>query len=130
MSGILIVDDDYDVRDALIDVLADEGYPVQAVSDGHEALEFLREHELPGLILLDWMMPRCDATQFRAEQRKDRRLANIPVVLLTADARGADKLRSLEAEGFLAKPVSVERLLEVVSQYCAPEPQPSPPQLG
>jgi len=124
MGAILIVDDDFDVRDALIDVLVDEGFVVRAVSDGWEALEFLRNNPPPSLILLDWMMPRCDALQFRTEQLKDGRIASIPVVLLTADPRGVDKLQRVQADGILSKPIAIETLLAVVRRYCAAETGP------
>src|SRR5919106_6013766 len=95
---VLIVDDDVDIRDALCDVLKDEGYSVEAVADGLQALEHLRSHSRPCLIILDWMMPRCDGPQFRNQQKEDPTIANIPVVLLTADARLAEKSSQLDAK--------------------------------
>lgn len=118
MSTILIVDDDFDLRDSLVDILGDEGFDVAAVGDGLEALEYLRAHPAPALILLDWMMPRCDGAQFRAQQLADPALAAIPVVLLTADTRVGEKQATLKVREALAKPVKLERLLEVVHAHC------------
>jgi CheY-like chemotaxis protein len=117
-KSVLVVDDDFGIRDNLTDALTDEGYSVATAADGVEALDYLRTHEPPGLILLDWMMPRCDGAQFRAQQRQDPVLASIPVVLLTADAKIQDKVVSLEAEGFLTKPVQLSKLLDTVGRYC------------
>lgn len=118
MKLILIVDDDYDVRDSLGDLLEDEGFAVAKVADGFEALEYLRAHAPPCLILLDWMMPRCDGAQFRALQASDPDLADIPVVLLSADARVTEKMERLSASGCLSKPVGVDHLLDVVRRFC------------
>lgn len=124
MSGadpvLLVVDDDYDIRDTLRDVLSDEGITTAFAGDGIEALAYLRAHAHPRLILLDLMMPRCDGPTFRAEQRKDPELADIPVVVLSADSKIVDKSRALEAAGYLKKPVDLERLTTVVAKYCKP----------
>lgn len=117
MSTILIVDDDFDMRDSLRDVLEDEGFTVAVAGDGLEALDYLKANAPPALILLDWMMPRCDGAEFRARQRADAALAAIPVVLLTADAQLREKMATLEAADYLRKPVKLARLLEVVRQH-------------
>jgi CheY-like chemotaxis protein len=115
---VLVVDDDFDIRDSLADVLRDEGYGVEVAADGEEALAQLRRMSPPpGLILLDWMMPRCDGEQFRAQQKIDPELASIPVVLLTADARLPEKRALLDVDDYLAKPVDLDLLLETVGRY-------------
>ena len=72
-SGILIVDDDPDIRDSLKEVLEDEGYEVNGVANGREALDYLRKSPRPCVILLDLMMPVMDGWQFRKEQKQIRR---------------------------------------------------------
>jgi CheY-like chemotaxis protein len=114
---ILVVDDDFDVREALCDVLREEGFPVAAVADGVEALEYLRAQPAPTLILLDLMMPRMDGAQFRAEQQRDPDLATIPVVLLSADTRIVEMTETLSAHGYLRKPVDLHRLIETVRYF-------------
>ncbi len=115
---ILVIDDDEAIRQALVDTLEDEGYPVFAVADGQAALDRLRRGARPSLILLDLMMPVMDGWRFADELRKDPELARIPVVVLTADGRVRDKARELAADGWIAKPVELEELLEVVGKYC------------
>jgi CheY-like chemotaxis protein len=115
---VLIVDDDYDVRDAIADVLQTEGIPAAFAGDGEEALDWLRRNPAPCLILLDWMMPRCDGATFREAQRNDPDLARIPVVLLTADAHVDEKLRALQVDGVLRKPVDLDRLSSMIRRYC------------
>jgi CheY-like chemotaxis protein len=113
-ATVLVVDDDFDVADALRDTLVDEGYQVAIAPDGLAALDYLRANPPPALILLDWMMPHCDGATFRAEQRKDPAISGIPVVLLTADARIPHKVQQLQARDYLAKPVVLNQLLDVV----------------
>ncbi len=115
---VLVVDDDYDVRDAIADALEIEGISAAFAGDGIEALEWLRDHPAPCLILLDWMMPRCDGASFREVQKSDPLLARIPVVLLTADAHVDEKMQALEVDGCLRKPVDLDRLSSVIRKYC------------
>ena len=79
-SGILVVDDDPDIRDSLREVLEDEGYGTSCVANGREALDFLRSGKRPCVILLDLMMPVMDGWQFLEEQKRDPALAAIPVL--------------------------------------------------
>jgi CheY-like chemotaxis protein len=82
---ILIIDDDASIRELLVEVLEEEGYPVQSASNGEEALSILRTlPKLPKLILLDLMMPVMDGWAFRQEQLQDPLLIGIPVVVLSA----------------------------------------------
>ncbi|PLS79555.1 MAG: response regulator, partial [Chloroflexi bacterium] len=84
-ATILVVDDDSGIREALTDILEDEGYAVRSACDGQAALDLLRQQaEPPALVLLDLMMPRMNGWQFRSEQRRDPALANIPVVVISA----------------------------------------------
>ena len=118
MGTILVVDDDFDIRDSVSDILHDEGFVVATANDGLDALQYLREQPPPCLILLDWMMPLCDGAQFLAHQQADSVLAAIPVVILSADARVEAKMPTMKAHDFLGKPVKLQRLLEVVKRYC------------
>jgi CheY-like chemotaxis protein len=115
---ILVVDDDVDIVDALSDALSDEGYRVAVAKDGLEALGYLASAPAPCLILLDWMMPRCDGPTFRQRQLADPAIAAIPVVLLTADPRVAEKSREIGAVAHLRKPIDLDDLLRVIQVHC------------
>ena len=119
-ATVLVVDDDSDIRESLKDVLSDEGYRVACASDGLEAIEYLRSHDRPGLILLDWMMPNCNGACFRVKQRQHPALAGIPVVLLTADARVQTKMAEVDALDYVPKPVRLETLLAVIDRHARP----------
>jgi CheY-like chemotaxis protein len=117
MVDVLVVDDDFDLRDTLQEILQDFGYEVAVASDGCEALDWLRSHELPKLVLLDWMMPVCDGASFRAAQLADERLAAVPVVLLTADIRMDEKTRALDANAYVKKPVDLDTLVATIREH-------------
>ena len=117
---MLIVEDDVDIRDALVAILEEDGYAAAAVSNGLEALDHLRAEasSKPSLILLDLMMPVMNGHQFRAEQRVDPSLASIPVVVISAGNAVREQAAAMEANGCLKKPIDLDALLETVRRYC------------
>jgi CheY-like chemotaxis protein len=117
--GVLIVEDDTDIRETIEQVLADNDVPAIGAENGAVALERLRSDvELPCVILLDMMMPVMDGRTFRLAQQNDPTLSDIPVVVLTAHASGERSARELHVAGFLRKPVDLQTLLEVIRRYC------------
>ena len=105
---VLVVEDDLDIRQALMEILDEHGFAALGARDGAEALDLLsRATELPCLILLDLMMPVMDGASFREAQRKDPRLASIPVVVLSA-YRGCRQARGSARRG-LGPPEAAER---------------------
>jgi CheY-like chemotaxis protein len=113
---LLVVEDDPDVREALAGVLHEAGYLTSWAEDGGAAIVALRRGPRPAAILLDLMMPGMDGYDFRAEQRSDPAIADIPIILLSA-VRGAERAAAtLEAAAFLPKPAPIEKLLAVISR--------------
>jgi CheY-like chemotaxis protein len=97
-------------------VLMDDGYEVAHAANGREALELLHSQPEPSVILLDLMMPEMDGAQFREAQLRDPKLAQIPVIVLSADRRVAEKARELGVQTFLVKPLGPEQLLSIVER--------------
>ena len=113
---ILVVEDDADVREAVIESLLSVGYRVGWASNGSEALHKLRAMTpQPKLILLDLMMPVVDGWQFREEQLADPTIARVPVVAMTARR----EVQGLSVDGFLKKPIDLAALLAAVQPHCA-----------
>jgi CheY-like chemotaxis protein len=110
---VLIVDDDPDLLDVTSFVLENEGIVVETARNGQEALTLLRAGRLPGLVLLDLMMPVMNGWEFLAEVAKDPELDAIPVVVLTA----AERREVPGAAAVLAKPMDLVALLRVVERY-------------
>jgi CheY-like chemotaxis protein len=120
-AGVLVVDDDADVREATQLVLENSGYRVLTATDGRQALEVLRTNaERPCVILLDLMMPVMDGWRFRTEQQHDAALAPIPVVVLSGATDMHRAAASLSADEHIRKPVSLDRLLATVRRYSRP----------
>jgi CheY-like chemotaxis protein len=117
---ILIVEDDFDIREALTQILEEEGYAVRGAANGREALDLVNHGAAPKLILLDLMMPVMNGWQFRAEQLKDPRIASVPVLVISADPQVQPKAASLGVSGLLKKPIALDDLLEAVKTHCAP----------
>jgi CheY-like chemotaxis protein len=115
---ILIVEDDHDVARSMADVLEAEGYSVAIAANGHEALDRLQKGLRPDLILLDMMMPVMDGWSFRTQQRALEEAASIPVVTVTADGDARGKASSIDAAGYLSKPVAIDSLLDAVERVC------------
>src|SRR5439155_7067879 len=70
-TTVLVVEDDFDLRDALVPILEYEGHRVVSAANGREALDWLHAMPPPSLILLDLMMPVMNGEEFRAEQLRD-----------------------------------------------------------
>ena len=82
---VLVVDDDLANREALVDLLREEGFAADAVCDGRQALAWLIRHvPQTGLILLDLMMPVMDGDSFLFAKERDLAIADVPVVVMTA----------------------------------------------
>jgi len=108
MAKILVVDDDKTLLRFVGDYLAGEGHQVVSADRGTAALkEFYRER--PDLVVLDVMMPGMDGWEVCARLRE---LADTPIILLTAKASEADKLRGfrLGVDDYVTKPFSLAEL--------------------
>jgi CheY-like chemotaxis protein len=111
---ILIVEDDPDIRLNLKLLLEGEDYSVDVAENGRVALERLSHGELPSLIILDLMMPVMDGFKFRELQQQDRRIASIPIMIMTADAHVTAKQTSIGAKAAVKKPTDALSILEMV----------------
>jgi diguanylate cyclase (GGDEF)-like protein len=109
---ILIVEDDASLRLLLRMQLESEGFMVSEAENGRLALEWL-ERSTPDLVLLDVMMPEMDGYTTCRMIRKQRRLAQIPVIFLTAKDEAESKILSLDqgANDYLTKPYDRKELL-------------------
>ena len=117
--AVLVVEDDADIRQALLEIITEHGFQAVGVVHGGEALEFLsRATELPCVILLDLMMPVMDGAAFRQAQIQDPRLATIPVVVLSAYRDLERQADGLGAVSVLKKPPSVRELVKVIEAHC------------
>jgi CheY-like chemotaxis protein len=113
---ILVVDDDELVRVALNELLRPEGYEVHLAAGGAEALEKLDQNGYD-LLMLDIIMPEMDGFELCRKIREREDYRDTPIVFLTAKSRDEDRDKGIEAGAnlFLSKPISPEKLLQIVS---------------
>lgn len=116
---ILIVEDDYQLRDLLKIVLTDEGFEVDIAPDGQVAIAHLTEAKvaktLPKLILLDLNMPIVDGWKVAAWLNADIELRNIPLVVTSATQEHGEQAKALYADAYLVKPFTTDEILGIVS---------------
>ncbi len=113
MKSILVVEDDPLVRETVVQVLREEGFEAFSATDGSDALDVLRRAKvLPGLVLLDAMMPRMGGDEFLLVIR--RAFPTIPVVVMSAHVKGLD-----HADGFMAKPLHIDALISLAREFCS-----------
>ena len=115
--SILLVDDDPDVRALLGEFLTGQGFVVHAARDGRHALQVLSHIEAPDVILLDYLMPVMNGSQFLARKRRNPRLRCIPVVIMSAWSSVWSPTKLDAVEG-LTKPLDLARVLTVVQHIC------------
>jgi chemosensory pili system protein ChpA (sensor histidine kinase/response regulator) len=116
---ILVVDDSITVRRVTQRLLKREGYRVALAADGLLALEVL-QGEKPAVVLSDIEMPRMDGFDLVRNIRADKRLQDLPVIMITS--RIAEKHRdyaySLKVDHYLGKPYPEDELIALVHGYC------------
>ena len=118
---ILVVEDERAIANVLRRGLALEGYTVEMADGGRAALDAVRDRP-PELVVLDWMLPDIDGLEVARRLREAGE--HIPVLMLTARDRVADRVRGLDAgaDDYLAKPFAFEELLARVRACCAAPP--------
>lgn len=114
---LLVEDDEIDVmtvRRALRELHV--ANPLDVAGNGEEALDYLKSHDAPCLILLDINMPRMNGIEFLRVAKADEALCTIPVVVLTTSHEERDKLESfkLGVAGYMNKPVDYREFVETI----------------
>jgi two-component system alkaline phosphatase synthesis response regulator PhoP len=110
MKRILVVEDDATLASVLHDNLVYEGFAVECVPDGLQAVERIRI-ERPHLVLLDVMIPGLDGFEVCRSVNGGR--ARSPIIIISARTQQEDKIRGLElgADDYVTKPFSLDELL-------------------
>ncbi len=115
MKRILVVEDNDLNRKLFCDVLVANGFSVEPVADGENALASAAQF-VPNLIIMDIQLPNISGLDLIAEIKRDAKLRNTPVLAVTAYAGKGDeeRIREAGAEGYLAKPVSIGPFMTAV----------------
>jgi len=123
MLSVLLVDDDYAVRDTIGRMLELDGHSVNLASDGVHALVAL-DGPHPDLIVLDLLMPSLNGVQLLTELQRRPECARIPVLVLTGTITAERDVRALGARRLLRKPIRHAELIQAVEEVTAGTPQP------
>ena len=112
LTKILVVEDESAVRELLAATLVGAGYEVAEAANGSQAQQAVADQD-PALILLDWMLPGMSGLEFARWLKRDERLSEIPVIMLTARDEEGYKVQGLEAgvDDYVTKPFSTRELL-------------------
>jgi two-component system phosphate regulon response regulator PhoB len=123
---ILVVDDEEDILELVRFNLDREGYDVHCVETGEAALRKLDEVAVD-LLLLDLMLPGMDGLEVTRQLKKDPKLNQLPVIMLTAKGEEADIVTGLElgADDYVTKPFSPRVLIARVRAVLRRHSQPS-----
>jgi CheY-like chemotaxis protein len=121
-ATLLLCDDEASLRMLVRATLESDEYTIVEASDGEESLDLARTLR-PDIVVLDMMMPGRSGLDVLRELRSDSELASVPVVILSARARPADRESALEAgaDRYLAKPFSPLELISIVEELLTQE---------
>lgn len=111
-KSILVVDDDPHIRSLLRQELSEAGYNVRLAEDGRKALAMVRE-EIPGLIVLDVMMPEMNGFDVAAVLKNDPRTMHIPIIILSI-VEDMERGFRLGVDRYLTKPIDTSALFQEV----------------
>ena len=112
-SRILVVDDDVDTLNSMSEFLQSEGFETVCAQNGQQAWELMHRAPGPDLVVLDLMMPKMDGWTFRMHQRRDPKLAAIPIVVVSAfSAKAIDD----DAEAIFTKPINLPAFIQAVKR--------------
>jgi CheY-like chemotaxis protein len=113
---VLFVDDDPDVQEVVRVALTADGYAVASASTARDAVDYLRSHPDTCVVLLDLLLPDLEGAEFRRIQLRDRSLAWIPVIVISAAIDGEARARDIGAAQFVQKPLDLDELRRAISE--------------
>jgi two-component system phosphate regulon response regulator PhoB len=109
---ILIVDDEYAIRELLVFALSRAGFIMREAADARSAHTQLADR-LPHLLLIDWNLPGTSGLELTRRLKASRHTREVPIILISARAQEADKIAGLEngADDYVTKPFSPLELI-------------------
>lgn len=124
---VLLVEDDPFSRRSLSRLIEREGFAIQCVESGVDAIEAINR-EVPSLVLLDLMLPGMDGTEVLRQLRQRYTREELPVVILSGDVLSGRtaELQALDVNGMLAKPIELDELLPLLRRWLAADAPSAP----
>lgn len=114
---VLVVEDDPDIRQAIAELLQDEGYECMLAQHGVDALDSLGRRT-PSLLLIDLLMPVMNGVELIARLGGDARWRDLPIIVMTA---AGDRIIGVDVDRLnvpvLRKPVDIATLAQLLAKY-------------
>jgi two-component system phosphate regulon response regulator PhoB len=112
LANVVLVEDEKSIATLIKYNLEKEGFKVYCSETGEDALKIIKE-KIPDLVILDWMLPDTSGIDICRQIKVDKKLKNIPVLILTAKGEPDDKIKGLEvgADDYVTKPFNNKELL-------------------
>jgi CheY-like chemotaxis protein len=117
---ILVVEDDPQVSRLIALVLQRNGFESQVVSDGHTALERVRQNS-PEMIFADLSIKGMDGEQLCSKLKAEDGTRSIPYVVVSGDRDIAERARHCGADDYMGKPFEFDDLIRLVNKYARAE---------
>lgn len=112
---ILVVEDNMLVQEVFASALQQLDCDVDTADNGQEAMERAYE-DIPDLIIMDIMLPGVSGLDLVRKMKNDPELKDVPIIVVTTMAAAGDQqtIRDAGADGYLPKPIQIDRFLESV----------------
>lgn len=123
MAKILVVDDDIDFQVIMRKMLEGEGYEVAIAEDGDSALQMMRQHEPPDLVLLDIMMATTlEGVDVARQMKSDPALEKVPIIMISSISTSPHAAEfpvdeHIPTDGWISKPVQRDVLLKILDRF-------------
>jgi DNA-binding NtrC family response regulator len=120
-SQVLVADDDPNILRMVKTVLEKEGYEALMCRDGRDVYKLLSSGDLFAAAIFDVKMPHIEGTELLKFMQADKRLINIPVIIMTAeeDSRILQEIYKSGAVAFLPKPFAISHLQTLLRTFVA-----------
>lgn len=117
---LLIVDDEPHIRmliEQTLEDLEDDGVELLFAENGEQALDIIKE-EQPNLVFLDVMMPKMNGMEVCQKVKKELKLTEVYIILLTAKGQEVDRQKGLDmgADRYMTKPFDPDEMLSVAEE--------------
>lgn len=116
---VLIVEDEAHIAQVLSFIIEDAGYLPLIAHNGEHALEMVK-HDMPDLIITDFMMPHMNGAEFIAALRARESEHGMLTHIIIMSAAGKQYIDAAGADAFLAKPFEIPQVEAMLSQFLAP----------
>jgi CheY-like chemotaxis protein len=118
MPKVLVVDDDPDLLAICSLVLESEGYNIDVARNGCEAYDVL-SNEGADVVLLDVMMPVLDGISVCKMVKRDPRMRDVPIIVMSASDRLREEAKECCADAVLPKPFDIDNLVSTVNHFAS-----------